>query len=255
MNDAEHMRRALVASEDSAEAARTGLEQQAPLATALAQHFPRSRSKIINGIEVCGDTHSLEGVVAGDWWDVFTCPGGGVGFVIGDVAGHGDRAAIVAVQMQAVLRGAITSGASPAAALHLASCAVPSGPTFFTAIVGVIHKDHTTLTVANAGHPSAIHLHGNELHPFTPSGPLVSALGGTWQDTTHSWQTGDRLMCITDGLAACDREMGIAHVLLNQPENSTVVDQVSAAMAALRDTTPAWSEDDVTMVMLRQTRR
>jgi CHASE3 domain sensor protein len=252
MRDAESMRRSLVSSEDSAEAAWTGLTQEAPLAAALSQHFVRTGEQHIDGLDVCGVMHGLEGVVAGDWWDVFRCSDRGVGFVIGDVAGHGDHAAILAVQMQAVLRGALRSGAQPSAALHQACEAVPTGAIFFTAIVGIVDTHQHAITIANAGHPSAIYLHGNSSSLIGQSGPLVSALGGTWQDITVPWRLGDRLICVTDGLAMADGEPDIAPIFLELPDALSVSEQVTGAMARLRSASFAWSNDDVTLVMLRQ---
>ena len=45
-----------------------------------------------------------EGVVGGDWYDVFTLPSGQLGVVIGDVAGSGLPAAVIMGRMRSALR-------------------------------------------------------------------------------------------------------------------------------------------------------
>lgn len=45
-----------------------------------------------------------QGGVGGDWYDVFTLPSGNIGFVIGDVTGHGFSAAVIMGRLRSALR-------------------------------------------------------------------------------------------------------------------------------------------------------
>jgi phosphoserine phosphatase RsbU/P len=57
------------------------------------------------------------GVVGGDWYDVFTLPGGRLGLVIGDVTGSGLQAAIIMGRMRSALRAYALETPDPAAVL------------------------------------------------------------------------------------------------------------------------------------------
>jgi serine phosphatase RsbU (regulator of sigma subunit)/anti-sigma regulatory factor (Ser/Thr protein kinase) len=94
--------------------------------------------------------------VGGDWYDAIELPGGGIGLVIGDVVGHGVRAATLMGELRAALRAyAVAEPRSPAAVLGSLNTLVAS--THGTQMVAtllymVVDNDGAHVRFASAGH-------------------------------------------------------------------------------------------------------
>jgi GAF domain-containing protein/anti-sigma regulatory factor (Ser/Thr protein kinase) len=99
--------------------------------------------------------------VGGDWYDAFVLDDGGVGLVIGDVAGHDIAAASSMAQLRNALRAYALEGATPAVVLtrlnHLLCRS--DDPLFASVIFGVLSPDRTRFRWANAGHPPMAIVH------------------------------------------------------------------------------------------------
>jgi serine phosphatase RsbU (regulator of sigma subunit) len=260
MRDAEELRRELVAQIDETASAYEGLRQQAPLALTIATHLKRTQALTFPGLEGYGTVQSSDGVVTGDWWDVFACGEGGIGFVVGDVVGHGERAAVLALQMQVVLRSALRSGSALPDACVQAVDAIEQPYEFFTAIIGVIDATRDLITIVNAGHPPVFHLTSMGIRQYLPSGPLISKLGGRWQAISFPWQPGDALVAVTDGLTESRTihgeeldSSGVEHLLREAPKTRSATEIAEYLLAAARGTSPDWGRDDVTCLVLRDT--
>ena len=73
-------------------------------ARTLQEHLLPGRLPTIDGLDFAARFVAADDVgVGGDWFDVFRLPDGGVGVVIGDVAGVGLRAAIVMTRLRSAL--------------------------------------------------------------------------------------------------------------------------------------------------------
>jgi hypothetical protein len=258
MHDAEAMRRALITQIDETAAAYSGLQQQAPLALSIATHLKRTQSITFPGLDVYGTVRSAEGVVTGDWWDVFACGKDRIGFVIGDVVGHGERAAVLAIQMQAVFRSSICAGHTLAEACHQAVNALTNPADVLTTLTGIVDIGNEVITIVNAGHPAAFHLTSNGIQHFPPSGPLISKLGGQWRESTFPWHVGDVIVAFTDGLTEARnvhgeelQVAGVESLLLGARETSSAKEITEQLLAAARRTAPEWGRDDVTCLVLR----
>ncbi|HEY2671705.1 MAG TPA: GAF domain-containing SpoIIE family protein phosphatase [Rugosimonospora sp.] len=96
--------------------------------------------------------------VGGDWYDLFTLPSGQMGLVIGDVTGHGLRAAVVMGRIRSALRAYALESDDPADVLirldrkiqHFEPDAVA------TAIYAVIEPTLQRMMVSVAGHPPPV---------------------------------------------------------------------------------------------------
>jgi anti-sigma regulatory factor (Ser/Thr protein kinase) len=93
--------------------------------------------------------------VGGDWYDVVELPSGHVGLAIGDVAGHGLRAASTMGQLRMALRAYALEDPSPARVVrrldHLVSRLLESE--IATLVYLVLDMDSGLVSFANAGHP------------------------------------------------------------------------------------------------------
>ena len=99
-----------------------------------------------------------EAIVGGDWYDAFPLPDGRIALSIGDVAGHGLRAAIVMGEVRQAFRAAALNPTSPSDVLERANTIVNMrpNPIMVTAIFGIIDPATSTITYAAAGHPAPV---------------------------------------------------------------------------------------------------
>jgi putative methionine-R-sulfoxide reductase with GAF domain len=72
---------------------------------------------VTDGAQLAARYVAGEGVVGGDWYDVFTLPSGQLGVVVGDVAGSGLAAAVIMGRMRSALRAYALETADPAEVL------------------------------------------------------------------------------------------------------------------------------------------
>lgn len=257
MQETETMRRALVRNIDEARHAREGLEQQAPLAAALAQYTPPDRQVQIGSITAFGMTQRAEGVVTGDWWDVFACDGDRVGFMVGDVSGHGDRAALLATRMRAILGSALRLGRDPAQACSQAQTAIDLPNQFATAVIGVIGSG--SLTFVNAGHPEVLVMSTTGVRAEMANGPLICCLNAQWSSKTVPFGPGDTLLMFTDGLIEGTGELGqdlssadLVSLLARAPDAHTPRERTEWILTQVRSQAPSWGRDDVTILCVQQ---
>lgn len=93
--------------------------------------------------------------VGGDWYDVVPLPSGQVGLAIGDVAGHGLRAASTMGQLRMALRASALDEDSPATVVHRVHRLLERLDLYemATLVYVVFDPDTGTIRYANAGHP------------------------------------------------------------------------------------------------------
>jgi sigma-B regulation protein RsbU (phosphoserine phosphatase) len=203
---------------------------------------------------------SAEGVIAGDWWDVIACPAGRIAVVIGDVAGHGAPAGVMALQVRTLLHSALASGAQPDGALRLAHQALRGSRTFATALVMVIDSHVHEIRWANAGHHPALLVDADGVTTaLEPTGPLLSTLDAEWSSMQTSTRAGDALVGFTDGLiegttlkgTAVEAEdllielLSIPAEIRSEPEET-----LERILASMRERATDWTRDDVTLVAI-----
>ena len=159
--------------------------------------------------------------VGGDWYDVVPLPGARYGVAIGDVAGHGVRAATVMGQLRYALRAFAADGHDPAAVLaRLNRYVFEQGPLDLATICyGVLDPTHGGLDLAAAGHlPPLLMRPGRpaELVDLAHA-PPIGADPLTQYATTHvDLDAGTTLFLYTDGLVERRGEsldVGLARML------------------------------------------
>jgi anti-sigma regulatory factor (Ser/Thr protein kinase)/putative methionine-R-sulfoxide reductase with GAF domain len=142
--------------------------------------------------------------VGGDWYDIFELPRGCVGVAIGDVVGHGVRAAALMGQLRTALHAYALEGHPPARTLELVDRFVQAMPdsAMATAAYAVLDTDTGRLTVASAGHlpPLVVKRDGVSLVDVSPAPPLGAVPYGACTQVEVSLAPGEILMLYTDGL-------------------------------------------------------
>ncbi len=146
------------------------------------------------------------GEVGGDWYDVIELPGGMVAATIGDVVGHGVRAAALMAQLRAATRAYALADPSPASVLTRLDRYVQHSHPQGMATVAYVLLDPLTgqLRCCAAGHPpplvtgpAADTARFVELPPAPPVGVRAFA---AYHETELQLEVDETLLLYTDGL-------------------------------------------------------
>jgi PAS domain S-box-containing protein len=102
------------------DAARRVAERDERIATALQDQLLPLVPRRVGPVSVASryEPAGPDAFVGGDWQDVFLLPGGRIGVVVGDVAGHGIEAAVTMNRLRHVVRVLATGGSSPAGVIR-----------------------------------------------------------------------------------------------------------------------------------------
>jgi putative methionine-R-sulfoxide reductase with GAF domain len=183
--------RLLDADRDAAEAIQRSLLPSAPSSIAefecAARYVPAER-----------------GGIGGDWYDVFQLETGEVWVIVGDVAGHGLRSAIIMGRVRSAMRAYALLGRGPDEVFALTDRKMAHFEVgnMATAAIAVIHPPYDEAQVALAGHPPFVLAPPDgpaDLVEVPPGPPL-----GLWLErpapTTVRIPRGAVLLGYTDGL-------------------------------------------------------
>jgi serine phosphatase RsbU (regulator of sigma subunit)/PAS domain-containing protein len=142
--------------------------------------------------------------VGGDWYDVVRLPRGRTLLAVGDVTGHGIRAAATMVRLRHTLAALAVTTSNPAKLLNLLNQLVRDDLAEPTATVVVATYDPATSSVtwAQAGHPPPVVLSGGAARALErPAGMLVGARPHTrYANARVILRPGDTMLLYTDGL-------------------------------------------------------
>src|SRR6516164_3688838 len=144
--------------------------------------------------------------VGGDWYESIRLPGGRVALVVGDVAGHGVRAAVTMGRLRTAIKTLIMLELPPAETLQRLDDLMHElgvfEPHFATCVYAVYDTVDGTCEVASAGHlpPLLVHPDGsNELLDVPPAPPLGVG-DGEVESRQFAVEDGSLFVLYTDGL-------------------------------------------------------
>src|SRR4051794_531321 len=142
--------------------------------------------------------------VGGDWYDVFPLENGQIGIAIGDVAGHGLRAAALMGQLRNSLRAYAIEGHPPAVGVdrlkrHLRH--LESG-WMATLLYMVLSPDDLEMRIANAGHMPALILEMGDARfiDVERGPPLGVGQDNEYVEVLEPLPPGSTMVVYTDGL-------------------------------------------------------
>jgi len=142
--------------------------------------------------------------VGGDWYDVIPVAGGGVGLVMGDVAGHGLRAAAVMASLRAGLRAFSIVDPCPARILDRLNgyTTLFKPDAFATVFVGVFEPEAERIVYARAGHPPPLLVDRDGATTLLDDalGPPLGIPGAVYEPGEAPFPVGASLVTYTDGL-------------------------------------------------------
>lgn len=182
----------------------SALEREHRVAMLLQRSLlPRAIPETV-GIKTAARYVPARDEVGGDWYDVIELPQGLVGLVIGDVVGHGVRAAALMGQLRTALHGYALEGQGPGRTLELVDRFVQSMGEYAmaTAAYAVFDPETARLRIATAGHlpPIVISGHDARMLDLTPGAPLGGFPYGSCPEHELSLGTGEMIVLYTDGL-------------------------------------------------------
>jgi PAS domain S-box-containing protein len=142
--------------------------------------------------------------VGGDWYDVFPLDNGRIGVAIGDVAGHGLRAAALMGQLRNSLRAYAIEGHPPAVVVDRLNRLVRDLEQGWmaTLLYMVVSPDESEVRFANAGHMPALALElGDARFIDVQRGPpLGVGADAEYAEVVEPMQPGTTIVIFTDGL-------------------------------------------------------
>ncbi|GAA3155773.1 PP2C family protein-serine/threonine phosphatase [Streptomyces echinatus] len=171
-------------------------------------------------------THGLN--IGGDWYDAFPQPDGSVLAVIGDVTGHGLRAAVIMGQLRTALRAYAFEGNGPARILTLLHRMLrhQEPELYATCAIARFTSGEPGVVWAAAGHPPAVARGPRgevRVLEAKPGIMLGVPMPYEYEEHTVDLPAGSTLALYTDGLVE-RRSAGI----------DTGIDRLARAMGALR---------------------
>jgi PAS domain S-box-containing protein len=196
--------------------------------------------------------------VGGDWFDAIELSDGLVGLVVGDVVGHGLRAAAVMGQLRSAFRAYAVEGHGPGVILERVDRMdpAPDREAIATALCLVLDPGSGELVYASAGHPPPLVVAPDGHARFLEGGrsvPLGAVDGVTFPEATDHVTAGSAILLYTDGLVE-SRELSIDEGLRRLRETASgaqgradrIADQVLSTMLADRE-----PGDDVALLVVR----
>jgi sigma-B regulation protein RsbU (phosphoserine phosphatase) len=226
-------------------------------AVALQRGLMPSALPAVPGVQLAARYVAGSGVVGGDWYDVFVLPSGGLGVVIGDVAGSGLSAAIVMGRMRSALRAYAIETTDPAEVLDRLDRKMHhfEPEALATVLYAVLDPALDRAHLCSAGHPAPVLAMPGE------RGNLLDIAGGLMigvdpqarrRATTVQIADGAVLCLYTDGLVERREyplDEGLARlcraVVAEAPEYVC-----ASVMGALVGSAPA--RDDIALLALRR---
>ena len=195
--------------------------------------------------------------VGGDWYDVFGVGDGRVALVIGDVAGHGVRAAAVMGQLRTALRAYALRGAPPAevvADLDRFLQEVNDGD-LATVVLLLLDVAQHTVEYVNAGHLPPLLVTGPGQSRFLdadPHQPLGVLPDPKYRATRTTMPDSGLLVLYTDGLVE-ERADSIDEGLrrLTEAADLSITDIDRLCQQIVDVVAPSGKDDDVTVLAVR----
>jgi serine phosphatase RsbU (regulator of sigma subunit)/anti-sigma regulatory factor (Ser/Thr protein kinase) len=144
--------------------------------------------------------------IGGDWYESIELPGGRVALVVGDVAGHGVRAAVTMGRLRTAIHTLAMLELPPAETLfqlnELMQELGKREPHFATCVYAVFDAVSGTCEVASAGHlpPLLVRPDGSNELLELPQAPPLGVGTGLIQSRTLTIEDGSLLVLYTDGL-------------------------------------------------------
>lgn len=245
-------------AEELAEENRRLYGEQRSLATTLQRALLPKETPHFPGIEI--DSRYVAGLsamdIGGDWFDVIPRDNNTFLFVVGDVSGHGVRAAIVMASLHYAVRAYAAEGDRPDTILTKLGglLDVHRDSHLATVLCGFVDIDRHEITLASAGHfsPLVVSSGQGSFVDLAVGLPIGTGEGETYASTTIEVPPGATVLAFTDGLV--ERREEAIDVGLDRLREAAAEGEgpLSELLGEVVDRlTPDGSDDDTAILGLR----
>jgi sigma-B regulation protein RsbU (phosphoserine phosphatase) len=239
---------------------RAQLEQELQMAAAIQQALLPS-GDVTGGFFTIAGTSIPCRAVGGDFFDYLDQPGGPFGFMLGDVAGKGSPAALLAAAVLGMFSAEAGYHPSPGALMARLNGGLLRRhieARFVTAFYGVLAPDGS-LTYSNAGHNPPMLVTAAGVRRLDTGGLVLGLFAhGAFDEETLMLQSGDAVVVFSDGVTEAFDEAGaeftderlLATVMTHRGQEPRVwLDALVAEVRAFCGR--ATPSDDLTMMVVR----
>jgi sigma-B regulation protein RsbU (phosphoserine phosphatase) len=205
-------------------------------------------------------------IVGGDFYDVFRLNDGRLFLALGDIAGKGLPAALLAAKAQATMRALLLQTPDAPLAQLMATTNLlffrhTDPGEYLTAFVGLYAPDSGTMDCINCGHcPPFLLTAQGAVSPVAGTNLILGAIEHVeFQSTTLSLAPGDTLVVFSDGVSECadsnDHQFGVESLqalLASSPgaNANSIIRSIIEAASLFRGS--AAQSDDVTLLALHR---
>ena len=235
------------------------------------QLYPKA-PPVFKGLQVLGKCDPAR-TVSGDYYD-YQLVDGKLAVAIGDVAGKGISAALLMATIQAAMRMELRASSDGAASmnglrfstarmvseLNQQLYATTSPEKYATFFFAIYDQGTGVITYTNAGHLQPVLIRGGAPIRLDVNGTVVGAFPfSKYEESKLALQSGDLLVCYTDGISEPENEYGemfgeerlIELVAKNADRDDAAI--IDSVMEAVRQWTgvPELS-DDMTLLLARK---
>lgn len=200
--------------------------------------------------------------IGGDFVEYLELTHGGFGLAVGDVAGKGPAAALVAAMLQGMFSIVATmdEGGPSEVLTRLNGALFKRGvhPKYATLVYGVLHEDGT-FVYSNAGHHPPLLVTNAGTTVLDAGGPILGVFeDATFPEASVRLAPGDRIVAFSDGVtdaeSADGSDFGMARLFeavhtSRQQDAATLVTELLGAVE--RFTGPVPATDDVTIAAVQ----
>jgi phosphoserine phosphatase RsbU/P len=237
------------------------LEQELKVATAIQQSLVPQSNRVGTFFTTAAASVACR-AVGGDFFDYVDLPAGQFGFIVGDVAGKGSPAALLAAAVLGMFSAEATyqTGTSPLMArLNQGVCRRGIEGRFLTAFYGILSPDGA-FTYTNAGHNAPVLVSPSNAARRLEKGGMVLGLfeQAGFEQETIALSPGDVIVAFSDGVTEALNEAGEEYMddrllaCIDRYKAKPPQDILAAVMADVRAFAgEAMPNDDVTIVMVR----
>jgi anti-sigma regulatory factor (Ser/Thr protein kinase)/putative methionine-R-sulfoxide reductase with GAF domain len=234
------------------------LEHEHRVAMVLQRSLlPRRLPRVI-GVDVAARYMPARDEVGGDWYDVIELPRGLLGIAIGDVVGHGTRAAALMGRLRTAVHAYAIEGHDPARTLELVDRYTQSmgGGGMATAAYAIFDPETGAVRYSAAGHlpPIVASSARYRVLDIPPAPPLGAFPYGNYAIHDFALGAAETVVLYTDGLVerpGIPVSSGISELGSIIAEATSVED--ACVLAVDRLVPPAGPRDDIAIVALQNT--
>ncbi len=164
-------------------------------------------ARIGSHYEAVGDSLPCR-TIGGDFFEFIELPSGALATALGDVAGKGPPAALLAAMLQGMITAEARAAESPSALMSSLNRALVNrglGSQFATLAYGVLFPDGR-FSYCNAGHNAPVVASGRQIRRLTTGGPILGAFrDAAFEEETLALNEQDLVVMFSDGVTeACN---------------------------------------------------